>query len=154
MKSEPDEGTVLDLLGSLWAVNHGLHAVSKRMRSRVGVTGPQRVVLRMVGREDGISPGRLARAIHDDPSTLTGVLHRLEARGLLERTADPVDRRRFHLHLTEAGAKVNEVREGTVEEAVRAAIRRLAPSQLAATAGVLGALVEELALRSGAAESP
>ena len=51
----------------------------KRMEQRSGVTGPQRLVLRVVGLFPGISAGALARLLHVHPSTLTGVLHRLRS---------------------------------------------------------------------------
>lgn len=139
-----DDERVIAFLSSLWAVDHGLQAVSKRMLSTVGITSPQRVVLRIVGREEGITPGGLARRVHDHPSTLTGVLQRLEAQGLLERTRDALDGRRVHLRLTPAGHALNAVRAGTVESAVRRAIARVDPELLVATTDVLAVLTDEL----------
>jgi DNA-binding MarR family transcriptional regulator len=63
------------------------------MEAAHGVTGPQRLVLRMVGRFPGIAAGRLSEILHVHPSTLTGILKRLEARELLQRKADPRDAR-------------------------------------------------------------
>ena len=60
----------------LWAVDHGLQTRSKRMAVGLGITGPQRLVLRIVGRFPGISAGQLSRILHLDPSTLTGILRR------------------------------------------------------------------------------
>ena len=65
----------------LWAVDHGLQRRSKRMAATLGVTGPQRLVIRIVGRFPGISAGRLASILHLHPSTLTGILRRLERGG-------------------------------------------------------------------------
>ncbi|HOV96608.1 MAG TPA: MarR family transcriptional regulator [Thermomonas sp.] len=45
----------------------------------------------------------LARAADLNPGAMTRLLDKLEARGLLERVADPTDRRALHIHLTEAG---------------------------------------------------
>lgn len=145
---------VLSLLGRLWAVDHGLQAVSKHMRATLGITGPQRVVLRFVGRNDGISAGELARLIHDHPSTLTGVLRRLEEQGLLTRETDPQDRRRVRLRLTDAGRRLDEIREGTAEAAVRVAIERLALSQVVATHEVLRVIADELGRIVGDEEDP
>ena len=45
----------------------------------------------------------LARAADLNPGAMTRLLDKLEARGLLQRVADPNDRRALHIHLTEAG---------------------------------------------------
>src|SRR5580704_311880 len=73
-------GGVLDFLKLLWALDHGLQTASRDMERRLGVTGPQRMVIRIVGRFPGISAGELASVLHVHPSTLTGVLRRLETR--------------------------------------------------------------------------
>src|SRR5688572_15630298 len=45
-------GEVLSFMQLLWAVTHGLESTSKRMLAAVGVTGPQRLVLRLIGQYD------------------------------------------------------------------------------------------------------
>src|SRR5688500_18674592 len=85
---------VLQFMQLLWAVVHGIESTSKRMAGEIGVTGPQRLVLRVVGLFPGISAGDLATELHVHPSTLTGVIQRLVEQRLLARTHDPGDRRR------------------------------------------------------------
>ena len=80
-KQDPPLGAVLDFMRLLWAVDHALQSASKRMESAFGMTSPQRLVVRIVGRFPGIAAGRVAEILHVHPSTLTGVLKRLEARG-------------------------------------------------------------------------
>jgi DNA-binding MarR family transcriptional regulator len=135
---------VLQFMQLLWAITHGLQTTSKRMTRDLGVTGPQRLVLRVIGLFPGASPGTLARVLHVHPSTLTGVLQRLASQGLLERTADPDDRRRSILRLTPRGARVNAMGRGTVEAAVRRALQQIAEPDRAATRRVLTALAEQL----------
>src|SRR5205814_10660337 len=86
---EPPLGAVLDFMRLLWAVDHALQSASKRMESSFGLTGPQRLVVRIVGRFPGIAAGRIADILHVHPSTLTGVLKRLESRAVLQRRPDP-----------------------------------------------------------------
>jgi DNA-binding MarR family transcriptional regulator len=112
-------GSVLDFMRTLWALDHALQSASKRMESRSGVTAPQRLVIRIVGRFPWISAGEVAEILHIHPSTLTGVLKRLEARGIVLRTADPADARRALLSLTPRGKKIDALRSGTVESIVR-----------------------------------
>src|SRR5689334_17453862 len=87
-------GEVIEFMRLLWAVDHGLEASSKQMDAQFGVTGPQRLVIRIVGRHPGISAGQIAEILHVHPSTLTGVLGRLVERGIIHRRVDPADARR------------------------------------------------------------
>src|SRR2546425_2620868 len=55
-----------------------------------------------------ISMRELAERLKSDPSNVTGLIDRLEARGLVERRPDPNDRRIKGLALTAAGARMRE----------------------------------------------
>jgi DNA-binding MarR family transcriptional regulator len=138
-------GAVLDFMRLLWAVDHGLQSSSKRMEAARGVTGPQRLVIRITGRFPGISAGELATIMHIHPSTLTGILKRLQARGVLERHADPNDARRALFGLTAKGRELDMLRIGTVEATIRKTLSRLRPKKILAAKEVLTALA--LALR-------
>jgi MarR family transcriptional regulator, organic hydroperoxide resistance regulator len=140
----PPLGEVLEFMRLLWAVDHGLQSTSKRMESTLGLTGPQRLVLRLVGRFPGITAGRLAQIMHVHPSTLTGVLKRMEKRGLLERKSDPLDGRKALFALTESGRTMDIPTTGTVEAAVQRALSRVSNARLVGAQDVLMALAEEL----------
>jgi DNA-binding MarR family transcriptional regulator len=136
-------GAVLDFMRLLWGVDHGLQSASKRMEASLGVTGPQRLVVRIVGRYPGIAAGRLAEILHVHPSTLTGILKRLESRGVIERKSDPRDGRRALFGLTAKGRRVDTLKTGTVEQAVRRVLAKM-PDSVDAAQGVLAALAKEL----------
>ncbi len=140
----PALGEVLEFMRLLWAVDHGLQSTSKRMESTLGLTGPQRLVLRLVGRFPGITAGRLAQIMHVHPSTLTGVLKRMEKRGLLERKSDPLDGRKALFALTEQGRTMDIPTQGTVESAVQRVLARLSKPHLESAQVALMALAEEL----------
>jgi DNA-binding MarR family transcriptional regulator len=127
----------------LWAVTHGLESTSKRMRLSLGVTGPQRLVLRIVGHYSTISPGELAKVMHVHPSSLTGVLRRLEHGRFIERERDPKDGRRAVLTLTEKGRRLNARTGGTVEAIVRRSLRAASAVQLEAAKDLLRKLADE-----------
>ena len=114
------------------------------MRREVGVTGPQRLVLRLAGKAPGISAGELATALHVHPSTLTGVLARLQKRRLLVRATDPSDGRRSVLRLTERGRGFDKMRSGTVEAAVLRVLSSMHERDVKAARRVLAVLVREL----------
>jgi len=140
---EPPLGAVLDFMRLLWAVDHALQSASKRMEATYGVTGPQRLVVRIVGRFPGISAGRIAEILHVHPSTLTGILKRLQQRGVLQRKADSRDGRRALFGLTSKGRKLDTVKTGMVELAVRRVLAQ-DPQRVAAVQEVLAALTEAL----------
>ena len=73
----------LEFLECLWRTSHALERRSRRMEKAIGVTAPQRLVLRFLGRFPGVTAGQLARALHVDPGTLSASVRRLEARGLV-----------------------------------------------------------------------
>lgn len=128
----------------LWAVAHGLDTASKRMGADLGVTGPQRLVVRLIGHYTRLSPGELAELLHVHPSSLTGVLSRLERSKLLHRRRDPGDGRRAILSLTARGRALNARRAGTVEESVRRALAAQSPRKLTAAGEVLAAIAGAL----------
>jgi MarR family transcriptional regulator, organic hydroperoxide resistance regulator len=138
-------GDVLEFLRIVWALDHGLQKVSKKMATQLGVTGPQRLVIRITGRRPGISPGELADILHVHPSTLTGVLRRLEQRGFVTRRADPSDARRALLELTPKGQKLDVASEGTVEDAVKRALEKLSPTDIQAAKATLASITDALA---------
>lgn len=129
----------------LWSVDHGLRSFSKHMALNAGVTSPQRLVIRMVGRFPGASAGKLADLLHVHPSTLTGVLDRLVKRGLLQRSGDPEDGRRALFELTQRGSDIDVLRAGTVEDVVRRVMSRLSDTKLLAARDTLAELAKELA---------
>lgn len=140
-----DLSDVLQFMRVLWAVVHTLQSRSKRMEQQLGVTGPQRLALRVVGLFPGISAGDLAHLLHVHPSTLTGILHRLGKQGLLARETPEGDRRRAVLRLTRRGARLNARRSGTVESAVSKTLRSLSARERATTQKALTLLADVMA---------
>jgi MarR family transcriptional regulator, organic hydroperoxide resistance regulator len=140
----PALGDVLEFMRLLWAVDHGLQKKSKLMAGSIGLTGPQRLVIRIAGRFPGISAGQLAAILHVDPSTLTGVLRRLQQRGLLSRRPDPKDARRAALGLTRRGRKMDVEATGTIESVVCELLATQPQQRIRATREVLRVLAASL----------
>jgi DNA-binding MarR family transcriptional regulator len=134
----------LEFMRLMWAVDHELQSVSKRMLGRLGLTAPQRLALRFIGRQPRLTASVLAGLLHLDPGTITGIVKRLEQRGLVERERNAGDTRLMHLTLTAAGRALNRRRRGTVEAAVCRLLASSSAADLAAAAGVLKRLAAEL----------
>ena len=137
-------GPVLDFMRLLWSIEHGLQRMSKRMENELGITGPQRLVLRVVGQFPGLSAGELAHIVRLHPSTITGILQRLVARGLLQRTRDPGDSRRARLRLRPGASVHTRTSSGTVERTVTEVLERMGASNVRAARRVLAELAETL----------
>jgi DNA-binding MarR family transcriptional regulator len=142
-------GEALAFMQVLWAIAHGLESASKRMHAELGVTGPQRLVLRIMGHHSRISAGALAEIMHIHPSSLTGMLRRLEEADLIRRESDPFDRRRALLELTRKGMRLNEQRHGTIEAMVEHALGQLSKERVATAKAVLGAIAVALSDANG-----
>jgi len=83
----------------------GAHAAAKfaeRLRA-LDLSPPHAGILRAVNASGGISQQALADHLHILPSRLVVLIDELEERGMLERRADPADRRSYALHLTDKG---------------------------------------------------
>lgn len=63
-------------------------------------------VLHLIPADEPVPMGRLAETLGCDASNVTGLVDRLEARGLVERRAAAGDRRVKALHLTPAGSRL------------------------------------------------
>ncbi len=148
-RSEPAALATLDpvlaFIRQMWAVDHELQRVSKRMVRRIGLTAPQRLAVRFIGLHDGVTLGSLSSLLHLHPGTVTGIVRRLEEAGLVTQTRDADDTRRRHLALTPEGRALDRRRKGTVEAAVRRTAAALTPAQFAAAAHALGLLAAHLA---------
>lgn len=137
-------GETLQFMRHLWDLVHALDVRSKRMVKSVGVTGPQRLVIRMIGQLPDSTATDIAATLNMHPSTLTGILSRLQKQGVIIRSSDTEDRRRSHFKLTEKGLKIDRERKGTVEAAVRRALARADVRAIETTTSILELLVTEL----------
>ena len=114
------------------------------MEQDLGITGPQRYTLRMLGTAGPQSAGELAEILELHPSTLTGILERLGRAGYVTRAADPQDARRAVIALTEEGRRLDRKQAGTIEASVREAIANAAPDEIAAARKLLGRIAQLL----------
>jgi DNA-binding MarR family transcriptional regulator len=125
-------GEVIEFLGLIWTVDHALQTLSKRMLRTIGVTGPQRLLLRIVARFPGLPAGEIAAVMRLDRSTVSGILKRLESRGLLQRRQDSRDGRRTLVVLTERGRHLAADGKGTIEAVVERALDGMPRAEVSA----------------------
>ena len=92
---------------------------------RMGMTRAQWVILAWLELRPGLSQNELAALVEVEPITVARLVDRLEAHGVVERRADPKDRRIRRLHLTPAAApalKEIHIYRAQTSGAMRAAI--------------------------------
>jgi DNA-binding MarR family transcriptional regulator len=90
---------------------------SKRLVKRVGLTGPQLVILQEVDRNGEVTAGEIARAVSLSQATVTGILERMEKRGLLARQRSDRDKRRIMVRITERGRQILDEAPPLMQEA-------------------------------------
>lgn len=90
-----------------------LHDVARLIRTRIdqrartyGMTRAQWIILARLDRQPGMSQNELATICEVEPITVGRLIDRLEARGMVERRADPTDRRVRRLHLLPAAKPI------------------------------------------------
>ncbi len=81
---------------------------AKRVVRHGGLTPMQLLILRVLADETRLTASALSRRVSLTPATLSGLLERMEERGLLQRQRDAQDRRRQWLLLAEAGRALLE----------------------------------------------
>lgn len=74
----------------------------------IGVTRPQWQVLSLLKHHEGTNQGSLAEILEVEPITLGRMIDRLQDAELVERRADPADRRAWRLYLTAKGEDLIE----------------------------------------------
>jgi DNA-binding MarR family transcriptional regulator len=81
---------------------------SRALAKQCGLTPSQLILMEMIAKSAGATPGVLAKEISLSQATVTALLDKLENRELLERTRNEVDKRRVTVKLTEQGASILE----------------------------------------------
>ena len=91
------------LMGRLWHANKGRFFAAI---NEFELSPPQALALRHLEPGSPLPMSALAELLHCDNSNITGIVDRLEDRGLVERRPASHDRRVKHLLVTEAGAEI------------------------------------------------
>jgi DNA-binding MarR family transcriptional regulator len=91
------------VLVALRKIIRSIELNSRSLVKRVGLTGPQLIILKEVSRMNASSIGEVAKTISLSQATVTGIVERLEKRNLLQRRRSQVDRRKVMVEITQEG---------------------------------------------------
>ncbi|AQU99395.1 MarR family winged helix-turn-helix transcriptional regulator [Desulfococcus multivorans] len=98
----PSDDKITDqVLLAIRQITQAIDLHSRYLAKHYGLTGPQLIILKAIGKNGEMTVGELAKAISLSQSTVTGILARLENRGMIVRHKSLEDRRAVNVDLTD-----------------------------------------------------
>ncbi|RZI92347.1 MAG: MarR family transcriptional regulator [Variovorax sp.] len=91
---------------AMYSASLAMTRLYKPLLEKLGLTYPQYIVMLALWERDGVMVSELGERVSLDSGTLTPLLKRLEAGGLVARVRDVADERRVHIMLTASGRKL------------------------------------------------
>lgn len=143
--TDPTTRAVLDALRRL------VRAFRVVGASPEGPSPAQRFVIERLAERPGASIGELARMTHTDQSSVSVVVSRLVASGMIERKRSSDDRRRAALNLTARGRSLAKKTPTSGQAQLLTALRELSGVRRSALARELGTLVKAMGIDEGPA---
>ena len=108
----------------MYSTAHAFTRVYKPLLDKLGLTYPQYLVLLILWESDGVTVSAIGERLLLDSGTLTPLLKRLEAAGLVRRTRAPSDERQVLIALTPKGDALRE-KARAVPQSILAAVSLL-----------------------------
>ncbi len=128
---------------ALYAATNAITRAYRAPLAKLGLTYPQYLAMLVLWEHGEQSVKRLAEWLDLDSSTITPLVKRLAAAGLIRRERDPANERNLRIELTNAGRALREP-AALIQQRV-ACQTRLEPDQFVALRGQLHCLVKEMA---------
>jgi DNA-binding MarR family transcriptional regulator len=113
------------VLVSLRQIIRAIDLHSKKLERESGLTGPQLLVMRLIGVHGEVTSGVIAREVSLSQATVTTILDRLERKGMLKRERSADDKRKVIVTLTEAGGTALENAPTLMQESFIRAFNQL-----------------------------
>ena len=115
---------------------------SQRIKQETGLTGPQLWAIRVIHEHGPINISDIARRVYLHPTTVLGIVDRLEARGLVSRNRSKDDRRVIWVELTQDGKDLVQSAPEVVQGLLGARLAGVAFNDLAEIDEGIGHLVK------------
>ncbi|MBD3367761.1 MAG: MarR family transcriptional regulator [Candidatus Eisenbacteria bacterium] len=116
----------------IWAIRRIIRTVavhSRRLAVEHGITGPQLSTLNALQRAGTLTGTQIADTLLLSPSTIVGVLDRLEEKDLIERRRDTKDRRRVLVTMTRKGRELVRKVPHPLENSLMTSLRKIPRSK-------------------------
>lgn len=130
------------ILRSLRRIIRAIDLYSRELKATCGLTVPQLVCLSAIVREKQITAVSLSHQVHLSPSTLVGILDRLEKNHLIRRERSFEDRRQVKITASEAGKDAFRKAPSPLQENLAIGLGNLSPGEQATIARSLDKIVE------------
>jgi DNA-binding MarR family transcriptional regulator len=129
----------------------GAHAACKfaERLAELKLFPPDAGILRILRARPAITQQSLAAALRTQPGRLVALVDALETKGLVERRADPDDRRSYNLHLTEKGQSALEAIGRVGREHQQALLAALTEEEQSRLASLLQRVADQQGLTPG-----
>lgn len=101
-----EHDTLDKVLVALRRIMRAVDLHSRALLQRYGLSGPQLIILRELARLGEVSGSELAKAVSLSLATVTGILTRLEIRGLVSRRRSSADKRRVMVQATPEARRI------------------------------------------------
>jgi DNA-binding MarR family transcriptional regulator len=142
--SEADDPRVAEALTALRQIVHSLHRASRSAERAHGVSGAQLFVLQLLADAPAHSLNALAERTLTHQSSVSVVVSRLVARGLVERSRSPEDGRRIELRLSAEGEELLTQTPAAMQIRLIESLRALPGRDLRTLAGLLTQVVHSM----------
>ncbi len=121
----PRRSYELRILQALRRIIRAVDIHSYKLASQHNITGPQLGCLLAVKESGPLTSARLAKKIYLSPSTVVGIIDRLEEKGLVKRNRDSKDRRLVHITITAAGEQLVTAAPSLLQDTLASALVEL-----------------------------
>src|SRR5690554_6603773 len=115
----------LRILRALRRITRSIALHSRQLAAYSNITAPQLVCLRAVAENGPLTTTAISREIHVSPSTVVGILDRLEDKGWVLRERSREDRRIVMLSATEAGRNLVRDTPSPLQQKLAEALKEL-----------------------------
>lgn len=117
---------------ALYSASLAMTTVYQPLLAALGLTYPQYLVMLVLWEGDGLTVSEIGKRLYLDSGTLTPLLKRLEASGLIGRLRDVKDERRVRINLTAAGRRLRS-KAAKIPACILAATQRSLPEVVSLT---------------------
>ena len=119
----------LRILRALRRITRSIALHSRQLAAGSNITAPQLVCLRTVIDLGPLTATRISRKMHISPSTVVGILDRLEDKQLIVRERSREDRRIVYIHATPAGIELAKHTPSPLQQTLSEALQQLSEQE-------------------------